>query len=57
MKQSTNENKKKSSKSKIFVLVPPHKPRIYDRGKEMSLTLGPYRVGQKVKQGCSGQYF
>ena len=38
----------------FLVIVPPEKPKIYEeRGQEVRLKLGPYRIGDTVSLKCS----
>ncbi len=38
----------------LLLAVPPEKPRVYDeRGQEVRLKLGPYKIGETVALKCS----
>ena len=40
--------------SHLFMSVPPEKPRVFDeRGQEVRLKLGPYKVGDTVGLKCT----
>ena len=45
----------------FFFSVPPDKPKIFDeRGQEVRLKLGPYRIGDEVRLKCTaygGMYY
>ena len=41
-------------RSKCLISVPPEKPKVFDeRGQEVRLKLGPYRIGDTVTLKCT----